>query len=59
MKITVTVKDIFEKGCWDQFCKLKCISAWAVNEGQVKDNEVFYLTEDGAKELKFVRINHC
>lgn len=55
MKITVTVNDVFEKGCWDEFCELKGLSVWAANDGQVGPYEEFTLSEAEAKNLGFLR----
>lgn len=37
--------------CWDEFCELKVINIWAVNEGLMDGDEEFELTDDEAKKI--------
>ena len=51
MKIVVTAREIMDKLCWDEFCELKGINLWAVNEGLMDEEDTFELTEEEAKKI--------
>ena len=54
MRIIVTVKELIDKGVWEEFCKLKRINVHALNEGLVDSYEDFLLTKEDAKILGFI-----
>jgi hypothetical protein len=33
--VSVTAEELFDKGCWIDFCQEYGVSEWAVNEGQL------------------------
>jgi hypothetical protein len=51
IKITVAAGDILDSGNWDAFCKLRGISEWALNEGQMASSEIFSLTLKEAYQI--------
>lgn len=55
MKITVTAREILDKGVWDEFCEEFGINVWAINEGLMDDSEEFSLSEEQARKWGFLR----
>lgn len=56
MKLVVTVREILDKGVWDEFCEEFGINPWARNEGLMSDDqEEFTLTEEQARRLRFIK----
>ncbi len=54
MKITVTIRDLFDKAVWCDYCRLTGTNEWAVNEGQMSSDEEVTLTLEQAKELRLL-----
>lgn len=54
MKITMTVREIMDKGLWLEVCQMKGISEWAVNEGRMNSNEEIILSENEAQRLRLI-----
>lgn len=48
MGFSFTADELIERGYWDNYCKITGLSVWAYNEGQVDEDEVFYLTDNEA-----------
>lgn len=44
MKVTITAREILDKGNWDAFCELKGLNPWCINEGLMDAGEEFSLT---------------
>lgn len=44
--VGVTAGFLFDHGWWDRYCKITGMNVWAVNEGQVSDDELLPLTRD-------------
>ena len=55
MRIIVTAEELIDKGVWEEFCELKGINVWAVNEGAIDSDEEWSLTEEEAKQFGFIR----
>lgn len=51
MKLTLTASEILDKGIWEEFCELRGINEWAINEGLMDDTEEFIFTEEEAIHL--------
>jgi len=48
--VTLTADEAIDLGIWDDLCKMKGISIWAVNEGMSSDHE-FTLTKEETFDL--------
>ena len=57
VKIKITVQEINDKGCWLEFCLLKGINEWAMNEGLMDPDEVFFVTAKEADKLGLLPIH--
>jgi len=54
-KISFTFSFLRRKIDWEQFCDLTGVDYYATRNGfEIKDSEVFYITESQAKKLKFI-----
>ncbi len=51
MKIVMTIREIMDKGLWEDFCEIRGWSVWIVSEGQADSSEEITLTEDEIKKL--------
>jgi hypothetical protein len=51
MKVIMTAREIMDKGLWMEFCELRGINEWAVNEGLMDSDEEFVLNEREIKKL--------
>jgi len=51
MKIILTAQEILDRGVWDEFCEMKGINPWAINEGLMDSDEEFIFTEKDAEKL--------
>ncbi len=51
MTITLTAREILDREIWDEFCALRDINVWAVNEGLMDEDEQFTFTEEEARKL--------
>jgi hypothetical protein len=47
----LTFGEISERGLWDEFCALKGINPWCMNEGLASKNELVTLTREEADEI--------
>jgi hypothetical protein len=54
MTITLTAREILDRGIWDEFCDLRGINVWAINEGRMDEDEQFTFTEAEARKLGVV-----
>ena len=54
MKVTLTADEIMNKGLWDEFCEMKGINEWAMNEGLMDGNEEFTFTRREAIKLRLI-----
>jgi len=55
MKVTVTARELLDRGLWIEFCEKRGINSWAINEGQMLDSEEFELTPTEAIELGLLK----
>jgi hypothetical protein len=55
VKITLTAREILDRGIWEEFCEMKGINVWAVNEGRMDTNEEFTFTEEEAYTLRILK----
>lgn len=51
MTISITVRELFDKGLWLDYCKTTGTNEWAVNEGLLGDDDEVELTSEQAKEM--------
>lgn len=54
MRITVTARELLDKGIWDEVCELKGLNIWAINEGLMDSSEEISFNEVEAKKLGLV-----
>jgi len=54
MKITITAREILNKGSWDKFCHKFGINEWAMNEGRMDPSEEFTMTLEDAREIGLI-----
>ena len=54
MKIIVTVRDLFDKGVWMEYCDITGTSEWAVKEGRMNSDDEIELTDEQARKLRFI-----
>lgn len=52
--VSVTVRRLMDRGVWDEFCSLRGVNPWAVNEGLLQETESFELTEQEALRLGLI-----
>jgi hypothetical protein len=51
MNISISLKEILDKGLWDNFCILKGWNVWCINEGLASDDEIVTLSIDEYKKI--------
>ena len=51
MKIKITAGEIREQGCWLEFCELRGINEYAMNEGTMESTDEFELTLEEARKI--------
>ena len=51
MKIKITAREIIDQYRWPEFCDLKGINMYAINEGLMEDTDEFELTAEEAKKI--------
>ncbi|RDJ35155.1 MAG: hypothetical protein DWQ19_09995 [Crenarchaeota archaeon] len=51
MKITITARELFDRGLWMDYCNLTGTNDWAIAEGLMSDDEELSLTHKQAKKL--------
>lgn len=51
MKITITFGEILDRGRWDEFCELRGLNPWCLNEGRATRDEEATLTYEEAEKL--------
>lgn len=49
--VTLTANEAVEMGIWDELCKMKGMSVWAMNEGTVSGDHEFTLTKEETYDL--------
>lgn len=56
MIIKLTVKEILDKNLWEEFCRVKGINEWSMNEGIMSEYDVFEFTEEEAIQLGLIQL---
>ena len=56
MKITTTFGEILHAGAWSEFCDLRGINPWCMNEGLADHETETELTLEEAKKIGLLRI---
>ena len=51
MTISMTIREIFDKGLWDKVCEIKGRNVWIVNEGRATMSEVVEFDNEEIKKL--------
>jgi len=51
VRIIITAEELIDQYLWDDFCEMKGINVWAVNEGMMDSSEEFELSKEEAKKL--------
>ncbi len=51
MDVSMTVREIVDKGLWDWVCEVEGINPWARNEGLITEDEVITFTGDNVHKL--------
>jgi len=54
MKYILSASELMDRGLWLEFCELRGINEWAVNEGMVDSDEEFVFSEDEAATLGLI-----
>ena len=52
--LLITARELFDRGLWTEACRVKGISEYAVNEGQLDMDENIELNLAQAQELRLV-----
>jgi len=47
----VTVREIFDAGLWDDYCKASATNEWGLNEGLIQDDTVLELAESTVRKM--------
>jgi len=51
MEIRMTIKELMDRGLWDEYCKLTGTNEWAVNEGLILSSETVLLPHELEKNI--------
>ena len=54
MKYILSASELMDRGLWLEFCELRGINEWAVNEGMMDSDEEFVFSEDEAATLGLI-----
>lgn len=54
LRVVATARELLDRGVWLEFCELRGINEWAINEGRMDDDEQFNFTPDEAKKLGLI-----
>ncbi len=54
MKITLTVREIWDRDIWMEVCELTGMNEWACKEGLIEYDEEIEFTEEQAKKLGLI-----
>lgn len=57
MKITITFGEILDRGRWDEFCDLRGLNPWFLNEGRGSRDEETTLTHEEAEKLGLLALD--
>lgn len=49
--VLITVRQVFDRGWWDDVCRMTGINEWAVNEGRMSYDDTIELTESQYRKL--------
>ena len=52
MQITISLREILNQGCWEEFCELKGWNVWCMNEGLADSKETVTLTIEECKQIR-------
>lgn len=55
MELNLTVKEVVDRGIWEEVCKLKGINEYVLNEGLMDSEDVITLNENEAKKLNIIK----
>lgn len=51
IEVTITARELFDRGVWTQACDLIDFNSWAINEGQMGYDERLAFTLEQARQL--------
>lgn len=51
MNISISLRELLDRGLWDKFCELKGWSIYCLNEGLANSDEVVTLSIDEYKSI--------
>lgn len=51
MKISITFRELLDKGVWQEYCKLKGCNEWMIAEGLASENEIIDLSLEECKQI--------
>ena len=51
MYVILTVRELFERGLWIDYCKISGIDEYAASEGKMDDDTEIQLDDEQVKEL--------
>ena len=55
MTITITARQLLDRGVWMKACTLLGINEWAINEGMMDYSHKIELTESQARTLRIIQ----
>lgn len=51
VQVKITVRELLDKGLWDQACEMTGLNVWAINEGLMDSSDEVTFTQEQAQEL--------
>lgn len=54
MTITITARELFDRGLWMTYCDISGTSEWAVKEGRMNMDEEVTLSAEQARHLGLI-----
>lgn len=57
-KVSMSVKEIWDLGLWDNVCEYKDWNPWIRNEGQISDDEIVEFDSKFEKEDEVIEIDY-
>lgn len=55
MTLKVTLGEMIDHGCWDEFCNVTGMNPWSLNEGRADKGDEYELTLEQAVRLGLIR----
>ena len=52
MSVMLTFREILDAGVWEEFCQLKGLNPWCLNEGLASSDETCILSAEDCQKLR-------